>query len=211
MAMAVSATSMARADTPSAMSPMFIDSSVELGVKRLRRLPDVNVFPGDATRGGQVPIGEGLTMTTGAASLGLAVSERWVLNLARIGASFAVGRSPRVVSGVDGAITEVRPWTTAQIDMEMWGVTWRKKVRRFLFEVGVWPGVSVLWMKASQATGDDTTSLAAFAVSPVIRGDIAACRRLDPSHRLCLSFAPLIYEHGFLNGAAVSLRWEVGQ
>jgi hypothetical protein len=212
LVMVATASSVAHADPPTraAWTPMFLDGAFELGVKRLRRLPDVTVFGADVSRGGQVPVGEPLTMTTAGASVGLAVSERWVLNLARIGASFAVGRSSRVVSAVDGQLTEVRPWTTAQIDMEMWGVTWRTKVRRWLFEAGLWPGVSVMWMKASMASGDESAGTTGFAVSGVLRGDLAACRRLDPKTRICLAVSPLIYEHGFLNGGAVSLRWEVG-
>ena len=71
-------------------------------------------------------------------------------------------------------------------------------------------GLSVLWMKTTIAVGGDEYTGSGFALTPTLKGDLAVCRRLDPTQRACLFVAPSIYEFGLLNGASLGLRWEVG-
>ena len=50
----------------------------------------------------------------------------------------------------------------------------------------------------------------AFFYDAGLQTDIKACRRLDPTTRLCLQVAPRLYDFGFVNGATVGLRIEWG-
>ena len=134
----------------------------------------------------------------------------WVLPLFHLEAAIAVGPSPRVVTALDGSIAELHPWTTRYVAADVFGIGVRTKLRRWMLEAILEPGVAIVWMDAQIASGRTASELHAAAVSLSLRGTVEVCRRLDPTNRACLAFEPSIYELGFFGGGAVALRWEVG-
>jgi hypothetical protein len=49
------------------------------------------------------------------------------------------------------------------------------------------------------------------AASFLVQAELEACRRLDPTTRLCLQVAPRIFDHELLNGVMFGLRMEWGR
>jgi hypothetical protein len=141
---------------------------------------------------------------------GVAVDDRWLLPIAGMSFGWAVGSSPRVVTGVDGSIVELRPWSSDVLTVLLPGLGVRIKQRRWAFAAQVVPVVSVVWMNATVATGASSQDESLFAATLGARADLEACRRLDPVERLCVFVAPALYEFSVLGGGSAGLRMEVG-
>ena len=140
----------------------------------------------------------------------IALGRHWTLPLVGVAFGGAVGGYASVVTSVDGVPMTLKPWTSGYVYMQAIGLQYRTRARRWMFEAGVRGGLSVLWMKTTIAVGGGEYSGSGVALTPTLKGDLAVCRRFDPTQRACLFVAPSIYEFGFSNGATFGLRWEVG-
>lgn len=187
-------------------------TSLDLFAKRFFTLTAPTILASADTRGGGrgAMLGEGLTLVGAGAGAGLVFDDRWLLPVVHAELSMATGRSPRVLTALDGSIAEIHPWTAKEVVLHMLGFGVRGKHRRWMAEASVMPGLALTWMDASIARGDVSTPATALLVSFSLRAEIAGCRRLDPEHRFCVVLAPIVYEHGFFNGGALGLRWETG-
>jgi hypothetical protein len=65
-------------------------------------------------------------------------------------------------------------------------------------------------MNGTVAAGAETYDVTPRATSFYARAQVEACRRFDPTERVCLFVAPSIYEFGFGTGAYAGIRWEIG-
>ena len=186
--------------------------SADAFAKRFFQLPPADVLGGGKARGvGRIAtVGQGLTLAGAGATVGLVIEDRWRVPGLHLEAATAIGRSPRVMTALDGSVAEVRPWTAKYVAMHMLGFGVRGKHRRWTAEASVMPGIAVTWMSASIARGDDATSATALLLTFSLRAELVGCRRLDPATRVCVVLAPSLYEHGFVNGGSLGLRWEVG-
>ena len=90
------------------------------------------------------------------------------------------------------------------------GLGVRVKSRRWLFEASIEPGLSIFFTNGQIVLGSSTRDWSFGRSTFTLRGDLAACRRLDPMERACVFFAPALYEFGAINGGSVGLRWELG-
>ena len=102
------------------------------------------------------------------------------------------------------------------------GIGVRTNLRRWKFSLDVRTLVSVTWMGMTVANGgswidpggqtdaNGNSQNGPFAVTFGVRGNLEACRRLEPTERLCLFVEPHLYEYSSLNGFSAGLRWEVG-
>ena len=61
------------------------------------------------------------------------------------------------------------------------------------------------------APGTDTVPLDLSAASIVLQAEIEACRRLDPTTRVCLHVAPRFYDFSAANGITAGIRMEWGR
>jgi hypothetical protein len=44
----------------------------------------------------------------------------------------------------------------------------------------------------------------------MLQFEVEACRRLDPTTRICVHAAPRIYDYEFVNGGIIGIRMEWG-
>jgi hypothetical protein len=190
--------------------------SAELSTTWLRATPHMSVEDGSATVGNRT-IGGALLPQTGATTLfgagfefGLVVDDRVVVPGFGLEFAGAVGPHARVLTSVDGSVTELRPWTAYEADVLLPGVGLRFKNGRWMYSTLVRTGLSIFGMNGSVINGTDTIDISGEHGSFLLRAQLEACRRLDPLERLCVVVAPSVYQFGFLNGGTVSFRWEVG-
>jgi hypothetical protein len=71
---------------------------------------------------------------------------------------------------------------------------------------------TMLWMSGAIAAGKDVVG---FDSTPMttglgVRGELEACRRMDPLNRFCFIVSPHLLEFGVMNGGSIGLRWEIG-
>jgi hypothetical protein len=152
-----------------------------------------------------------LTLGGVGADFGVSIDERIIVPILGFGFETALGQSPRVLTGIDGALAEVRPWTAWKYDIGMPGLGLRFKERRWMFSFLLRPGISLLFMKGSVAAGADTNDLTLYTPSLYARAEVEACRRFDPTERVCVFVAPTMYVgFGFVAGASAGVRWEIG-
>ena len=134
----------------------------------------------------------------------------------------AVGQSPSVVSSLNGSLVYLRPWTAGMMSVLLPGVGLRTNLRRWKFSIDVRTAVSFTWMgmtvangsnwidPTNQTDGNGNAQNGPFAITFGVHGNVEACRRLEPTERLCLFVEPHLYEYTPFNGASAGLRWEVG-
>lgn len=142
---------------------------------------------------------------------GLAIDDRWMVPLFGGNAGWAVGSHDSLVTSIDGSIAGVRPWTTFRGDILLPGLGRRWKHRRSSWGAALRTGVTYTSMKGTVAAGTESVPLELQATTFLLQAEIEACRRLDPTTRVCLLVAPRIYEHQLLNGVSVGLRMEWGR
>lgn len=183
-------------------------------VHRLLALPRLSFDDGAraATRvaSGTYPASGGVTFAGAGFSLGATFSDHWLVPFFGADFSAAIGPSDRVLTSLDGSLADLRPWTARKLDVWLFGVGYRMKKRRWMFQAVFEPGVSAIWVNGAIATGRDAVDVRTSAVSFAARVDFEVCRRFDPTNRGCLFFAPSVYEFGLLNGGSVGVRWEFG-
>jgi hypothetical protein len=134
----------------------------------------------------------------------------WVFPLLGLSTYAAVGTSPRVLGAIDGTVGELRGWTAMAGDVTLSGLGYRVNDRRWMFGVEVRPGIAFVMATGALYAGDLATEVPSQRVGFALRGEVEGCRRIDPTHRLCLVASPNLYAFGFGNGGALTLRWEMG-
>ena len=162
-------------------------------------------------RASQVSGGASVVALGGFFDLGLSIDDRWVLPLVGLGGYGTVGNYDPIVTGVDGSIARLRPWTTTRADILLPGIGYRMKRRRFMFGAVLRTGASVYDVNGSVADGPYAYEVGFSTVRPMVQLEVEACRRLDPATRLCLQVSPRIYDGELLNGAIFGLRVEWGR
>lgn len=148
-----------------------------------------------------------------------AYRDRWVFPLIGVTLATAVGPSSRAVSSLDGAIVEVRGWTSRYVGVALPGLGLRFKERRWMFQGLARPYLENVWVNASLFQGVHSQDLeGVWGVAASIRLDAEVCRRLDPETRLCVLVAPRLFSFAAgapvgapLAGAGFAVRWEVGR
>lgn len=158
-----------------------------------------------------VPIGGSMTQVGASADFGVVVDDRWIIPALGMAVYSAVGSYDTIVTSADGSIARVRPWTTYEIDALLPGIGLRVKERRFMFSASLRTGLSYLHSSGSVSGGSGDMPMSLSNVSPILQAELEACRRLDPSTRLCLQVSPRIYDFQFMNGATFGLRVEWGR
>jgi hypothetical protein len=184
------------------------------GVTWTRETPALSIDPVSTyTRDipkSDIPTRGGLTTIGGYMDTQITFGDRTTMPLFGFGMYGAVGSYDGVVSSADGSIVRLRPWTAMRYDVLLPGVGARWKHRRWMFEIGMRTGVTVLGMRGSVAIGADSKRVDPIGASFLLSAQASFCRRLDPFQRLCIEIAPRVYDFGFLNGATAGLRYEWG-
>jgi len=206
------------ADARARPSTLEMEGGLQAAFLRMNSVPALNLPEG----AGSTSLRSFSTTTpAGDAALGLAgvqadgalvFSGRYRFVLTGFALYGAVGPSARVMGTMDGSAAEVRPWTTWRADVLLPGFDVRFTHRRWLFAMGARTGIGILTMRGAIVSGATKEEIdpVPYAYSFVLRGSGEVCRRLDPVQRACVVVAPSVYDFGWLNGAQVALRWEVG-
>jgi len=136
---------------------------------------------------------------------------RW--RVRRFGFGYVHGPGPydAVITARDGSIVRMQPWTADSLDIYLPGVGYRMKRRRWMFGASLRTGASFLAMDGLVADGVEWAPVETKRVTFLLQAELEACRRLDPTTRVCLQVAPRIYDHTLLNGVMFGLRAEWGR
>jgi hypothetical protein len=181
----------------------------------MRRAPTLTVAPvttGAREMGqGEIRQRSGVAMIGVGGDLELTVDDRWRVPLAGGYVYWAVGSYDGVVTGHDGSIAHLRPWSSSRVDVLLPGFGRRWKHRRWMYGVAARTGISWFDMNGTVAAGGDRAPLDLGAQSFVFQIEVEACRRLDPTTRVCAQVAPRVYDHEFLNGLTLGVRMEWGR
>lgn len=160
---------------------------------------------------GDVPMRGGTTMLGAYVDSAVTLDDRWVLPLFGGGYYHALGSYDAIITSRDGSIVRMQPWTADSVDIYLPGVGYRLKRRRWMFGASIRTGASFLAMEGLLADGVEYVGLETKRVTFLLQGELEACRRLDPTTRVCLQVAPRIYDHELLNGVMFGLRAEWGR
>ncbi len=209
---------LAAADAGARPSTLEMEGGVQAGFLRMNSVPALHLPEGAGTTSlrtlsSSTPAGDAAVGLAGVQADGaLVISGRYRLVLSGFALYGAVGPSARVMGTMDGSAAEVRPWTTWRADVLLPGFDVRFTHRRWLFAMGARTGIGIITMRGAIVSGATKEEIdpAPYAYSFVLRGSGEVCRRLDPVQRACVVVAPSVYDFGWLNGAQVALRWEVG-
>jgi hypothetical protein len=145
------------------------------------------------------------------ADVELTVDDRWKVPLVGGNAAWAVGSYDTVLTSFDGSIAHVRPWSTFRGDLLLPGIGRRWKHRRNMWAAAIRTGVSFATVDGAVAAGAESVPLDLSARTLLVQVELEACRRLDPTTRVCLQLVPRLYEHELLNGLTFGLRMEWGR
>ncbi|WP_394824785.1 hypothetical protein [Pendulispora albinea] len=153
----------------------------------------------------------GIPPTLGAnVGLDVVFDDRYIVPLLGLGGGLPLGKHAPVRTSVDGSMVEVRPSSAYVFAFDLIGFGVRMKERRWMFAATFRTSVVLAGMNARVSVGREADDVALFAASPALRTDVEACRRLNPDERICLFVAPKLYEHHWLGGVSLGLRWEYG-
>lgn len=123
----------------------------------------------------------------------------------------AFGPTSRTLGGIDGTLASVDPGSMLYGSLST-GIGFRAKRRRWMFGATMDIGASLM---SAHAVVYDGTNAVALDVQPsfsfMMDLDLEACRRIDPTSRVCIVLRPHVYDFGFFNGASIALRWEIGR
>lgn len=153
----------------------------------------------------------GLALAGAALDAELVIDDRYRVPLFGGGLAWAVGPYDTTITSHDGSIARLRPWTSFKGDILLPGIGRRFKHRRYMFGAAVRGGISFFSMNGNVAAGAEQAELDLTARTWLVQIELEACRRLDPSTRLCLMVAPRVYEHELLNGFTAGIRMEWGR
>ncbi len=181
----------------------------------LRKTPSLSTPPvityARELEGGEVPM-RGSVFTIGPyIDVALTLDDRWSVPLLGGAGYLAVGSYDQVVTSYEGSLVNVRPWSTFRGDLLLPGLGRRFKHRRYMWGAAVRTGIGYMSMGGSLADGRDSAPLDLSATTFVLQAELEACRRLDPTTRVCLHAAPRIYDFGFMNGLTFGIRGEWGR
>lgn len=160
---------------------------------------------------GDVETGGGLAMLGPSADVDLTIDDRWKVPLVGAAAYWAVGSYDTTVTSLDGSIARVRPWSTFRADLFLPGVGRRWKHRRNMWGAAIRTGVSFVTVGGSVAAGSESEPLSLGATSFLLAVELEACRRLDPTTRVCIQVVPRVYDHELMNGLTFGVRMEWGR
>jgi hypothetical protein len=193
-------------------SRLELEGGADLHVSHYFRTPQLSLGDGNPRpdNGAKMPAVGPLTLGGAAVDFGFALDDRVMFPILGFGFNTALGQSPRVLSSVDGSFAEARPWTAWMYDLALPGLGFRFKERRWMFSFLIRPGVSFLMMNGSVMDGADAHDVTLSATSFYARAQVEACRRIDPTQRVCLFVAPSVYEFGFGTGGTAGIRLEIG-
>jgi hypothetical protein len=152
-----------------------------------------------------------LAMVGVGADVDLTLDDRWKVPLFGGNLWWTVGSYDANITGLDGSIARVRPWSTFRGDILLPGVGRCWKHRRNMWAAAIRTGVSFATMRGSVAAGTETVPLELIAATFLVQAELEGCRRLDPTTRVCLQIVPRLYEHELLNGVTFGLRMEWGR
>lgn len=160
---------------------------------------------------GRVPTDRSLALVGPSLDVELTLDDRWRVPIIGGATYWAAGSYDRVVTSLDGSIASVRPWSAFRADLLLPGIGRRWKHRRNMWGVSLRSGVSFMQMGGSVASAAESDALELSAATFVLQAEIEACRRLDPTTRICLQVAPRLYEHELMNGLTFGIRMEWGR
>lgn len=181
----------------------------------LRETPDMNAdglslearHIGDGrlrSRGGVGMVGLG-------SNLDLTVDDRWLVPLGGFDMWWPVGNYDTVNTSFDGSIAHLKPWTTTRWDILFPGFGRRIKLRRNMVSFALRTGLSRVGMEGDVASGSSLTQLDLTRYTFLAQIEIEACRRLDPTFRICAQVVPRVYEHTLMNGLSIGFKMEWGR
>ena len=160
---------------------------------------------------GSIDSGRSLAMMGVGGDVELTIEDRWKVPLLGGNAHWAVGRYDETVTGFDGSIARLRPWSTFRGDILLPGVGRRWTHRRNMWAAAIRTGLSFATMGGSVAAGTETVPLDLDAKTFLVQVELEACRRLDPTTRVCLQLVPRVFEHELMNGVTFGVRMEWGR
>lgn len=178
-------------------------------VPTLRLSEDTSLSSRDAVSG-TLPTAGGFRGLGGHTDFTYVVRPRLTIPLVGFGFYGAIGDHAPVRSAVDGTLATVQPWRMFALDVLGPGLGVRLTHRRYFFEATARVGAVLYGGKAELAAGRDAVDADVIGLAFSARAELSACRRLDPEQRVCLSFAPRLYEVRPLSGASLNLTWVWG-
>jgi hypothetical protein len=161
--------------------------------------------------GGLVPLDGRLFLLGPYVDAAITFDDTWQIPLFGARTQWTVGSYDSLVTSVDGSIVNVRPWTAFRGDLLLPGIGRRWKYRRTMWGATLRTGLSYMHLNGSIAAGADSVPIELSTTTFLFQAEVEACRRLDPSNRVCVFVAPRIYEHELFNGLLVGLRMEWGR
>ncbi len=186
-----------------------------LGVAMTRAIPDLKLseeiaLPSRETVSGTLPSAGGYRSFGGFVDTTAVVRPRFSVPLLGIGVYAPIGEHAPIRSAVDGSIATIQPWRLYAVDVLGPGIGVRTTERRYFFEATVRLSVLFLAGQGQIAAGREVVEAKMFGVALGARAELSGCRRLDPETRVCLSFAPRLFEVRALSGASLNLTWVWG-
>jgi hypothetical protein len=160
---------------------------------------------------GSIPMRGGLATVGPYLDIALTLDDRWSIPLLGGAGYWSVGSYDAVVTSYEGSIVNVRPWSAFRGDLLLPGLGRRFKHRRYMWGAAMRMGLSYLSMGGSLADGAESVPLDLSATTFLVQAELEACRRLDPTTRVCLHVAPHVYDFSLLNGLTFGFRAEWGR
>lgn len=161
--------------------------------------------------GGDVPMRGSMTMLGAYVDAAVVLDDRWVLPLLGGAYYHAFGSYNAVITSHEGSIVRMQPWTADGLDILLPGLGYRVKRRRWMFGGTLRTGASFMAMDGLLADGAEWAGIETKRATFLLQAELEACRRLDPTTRVCLQVSPRIYDHELLNGVMFGLRAEWGR
>jgi hypothetical protein len=165
---------------------------------------------GFRTESPHVPIGSGGVLVGVGAGMSIVWGNRFIFPAISLDFAHSLGARARVLSGESGAVLSAETWTTYQVGATLLGVGIRGRHRHWAGSLLLEPGFvgQSTNVRASVYDGEATARAQAFSGRLLVTAN--ACRRVDPTLRVCLSVSPHVYALGFGNGVTFGFRTEIG-
>ncbi len=203
----------ARAEAPSRGAEFELRVGTAFAAMRAMpslRLSDDSVLPSRGALEGKMKTAGGFRVFGGYFDSTLTVRPRLSVPLFGLGFYVPVGDHAPVNSALDGSVATLEPWRMFAVDVLGPGIGLRATHRRWFFEGSLRFALLLIGGKSTVASGREAVSVEVLGAAPGARAEISVCRRLDPTSRVCLAFAPRLYEVEPLSGASLSLSWVWG-
>jgi len=201
--------------TKDARADFDFELAAGIGGQWLRQMPQFTVREVETVARlqgeGQLRAPRSLFLMGPHADLALTLDDRTRIPLIGVAAYWAVGSYDTSITSFDGSIAHVRPWSYWNGDILLPGIGRRWKLRRNMIAATIRTGMSFASAGGNVAAAREFTPLDLTARSFLVQAEIEACRRLDPTTRVCFIVMPRIYDHEFMNGVTFGLRMEWGR